>query len=350
MAEGYITCTKCSWINRSEDLICNACGVSLPRSSTSFAPTTSSTTVQPLPNSYSSTIGPSVATLSNPHAFHPQPSAPTQAVSYSDFGSSQNSVSSVPFNHSSIGSHLSTNVNTPSAMNTHYETTPFVNSVAPVTRPHERVDDFTSGFGSGSPYSGSQSHNNNSTLSQSFQTLTPSLAFGATTVMSTNISTSTPSVYRIREKFWGFGDNFTIEDSNWQPCYIVKGTVFSIGDQLSFQNINGKEVAAISQQCFNILPNYKIKQNGRVVAELQKEFTLIAPKITMRVHNVDSYSIKGNFFHHNFTFTRKGREVATVSKSLIAFTDSYGVKVMPGEDAVIILCACIIIDQMLHDS
>jgi uncharacterized protein YxjI len=399
MADGYSICTKCSWINKVEDLSCNACGASLPRSSTPFVPTasTTATAVQPpfqpsypvtvnpsvfVPsqtnsystrpqqsstysyaptsptrpstmqsytdqnassNSYSSPTRPYVATPSNAQAFYPQPSAPCEPNSNADFGSKQSSVPVATSNYPPTGSYVPSNVN--STTHAHHETSTFVNSAAPVNRPSEPVDDFASGFGKGTSYnSGVRPQSNNVLPTQVTPITVPSKPLASVP------SPNTASVYRIREKFWGFADNFTIEDSNRQPCYKVKGKVFAIGDQLSFQNLNGKEVAAISQQCLNFLPTYKIKQNGRVVAELQKEFTLMTQKFALRVNNVDNYSIKGNFFQHDFSFTKQGREVARANKQLLSFSDSYGVKVMPGEDAVIILCACIIIDQILHDN
>ena len=44
-----------------------------------------------------------------------------------------------------------------------------------------------------------------------------------------------------------------------------------------------------------------------------------------------------------------GREVAVVSKDHWSWTDSYGVDIVDGEDDVSILCAAIVIDQVLHD-
>ena len=61
------------------------------------------------------------------------------------------------------------------------------------------------------------------------------------------------------------------------------------------------------------------------------------------------FRIKEKFWSHEFEFKRQGRTVATVSKKLWSWTDSYGVDVEDGEDEVAVLCACIVIDQVLHD-
>ena len=69
----------------------------------------------------------------------------------------------------------------------------------------------------------------------------------------------------------------------------------------------------------------------------------------MDVPGPNDYTIDGSFWEREFKFVRSGRVVASVSKKLFSWTDSYGVDIIDGEDDVSILCACIVIDQVLHD-
>ena len=72
-------------------------------------------------------------------------------------------------------------------------------------------------------------------------------------------------------------------------------------------------------------------------------------KFSLDVPGPNDYEIDGSFWQHEFEFTRSGRRVASVSKEYWKWTDSYGVNIVDGEDDVSILCACIVIDQVLHD-
>lgn len=156
-------------------------------------------------------------------------------------------------------------------------------------------------------------------------------------------------IYRIREKFWGFGNNFTITDQNDEPVFNIKGKAFSWGDKLSFQDTLGNELAFISQKMLSFKPTYEIYVNGTLFAEVRKEFSWLSKKFTLDVPGPNDYSIDGSFWKHDYTFTRDAGVVAYVSKKLWSWTDSYGVDVIDGEDDVSILCACIVIDQVLHD-
>jgi len=156
-------------------------------------------------------------------------------------------------------------------------------------------------------------------------------------------------VYRINEKFWSLGDDFSITDEQGNPCFLVKGKVFSWGDKLSFQDAQGNELAHISQKLLTFLPKYEIYIKGQLFAELKKEFTWLKQKFTLDIPGPNDYEIEGSFWQHEFTFRRQGRVVAEVQKKYFSWTDSYGVDIFEGEDEVSILCACIVIDEILED-
>jgi uncharacterized protein YxjI len=156
-------------------------------------------------------------------------------------------------------------------------------------------------------------------------------------------------VFRIREKFWSWGNDFAITDQNEVPIYFVDGAAFSWGAKLSFQDTSRRELAFIAQKLMTLMPRYEIHVGGRLFAEVVKEWSWFQQKFTLDVPGPNDYSITGSFWQHEFEFVRSGRPVATVSKEYWSWIDSYGVDVAEGEDAVPILCACIVIDQVLHD-
>ncbi|MCP4521030.1 MAG: hypothetical protein GY827_05000 [Cytophagales bacterium] len=156
-------------------------------------------------------------------------------------------------------------------------------------------------------------------------------------------------IYRIKEKFWSWGTNFSINDENEQPVYKVDGEAFSWGDKLSVQDMHGKELAFISQKLLSFKPRYEIFVNGSLFAEVTKELSWFKQKFILDIPGPNDYSIEGSFWEHEYTFMRKGKVVATISKDLWNWTDCYGVETIEGEDDLTILCACIVIDQVLHD-
>ncbi|MEM1228713.1 MAG: LURP-one-related family protein [Planctomycetota bacterium] len=156
-------------------------------------------------------------------------------------------------------------------------------------------------------------------------------------------------IFRIQEKFWSLGGRFVITDDSGETRYIVQGKAFSWGNKLSFQDPNENEIAFINQKLMSWKPRYEIVIDGSVFAEVVKEWTWFKKTFTLDVPGPNDYTITGSFWAHEFNFDRGGKSVARVSKKVWAWTDSYGVEITEGEDETSILCACIVIDQVLHD-
>ncbi len=156
-------------------------------------------------------------------------------------------------------------------------------------------------------------------------------------------------IYTIKEKFWSFGDHFTIRDEAGNECFYVKGKAFSWGGNLTLTSISGKPLADISRKRFSFRTKYEIYREGNLFAEVRKEFAWFKSKFTLDVSGPNDYSIQGSFWDHEFTFNREGRTVAKISKSSWGWSDQYGIDINDEEDHISILATCIIIDQVLDD-
>lgn len=156
-------------------------------------------------------------------------------------------------------------------------------------------------------------------------------------------------IYRIKEAFWSWGNDFAITDREAYAVYRVDGKAFSWGDDLSLLDMQGNELARIRQRLMSFMPKYELLVGGQLFAEVRKEWSWFSKTFTLDVPGPNDYTINGSFWQHEFEFTRGGRRVASVSKDYWGWSDSYGVDIADGEDDVAILCSCIVIDQVLHD-
>ena len=154
--------------------------------------------------------------------------------------------------------------------------------------------------------------------------------------------------YLMKEKFWGFGDDFAIQDANGNDVFFVDGKAFTLGDKLSFQDMAGNELAFISQKLLSLKKRYDIYRNGNLFAEVLKEWSFFKDKFTVDVPGPNDYAVTGSFWDHEYAFERQGRTVAQVSKSYFNWTDTYGIDIVDGEDDVTILATAVVIDLVCH--
>jgi len=80
----------------------------------------------------------------------------------------------------------------------------------------------------------------------------------------------------------GDDDDFIIRNEAGEDCFFVDGKVFTIGAKLSFQDMNGHELAFIKQKLLNWGPTYEVYRDDTLVAVVKKKlFTFFHCKFTV---------------------------------------------------------------------
>lgn len=154
--------------------------------------------------------------------------------------------------------------------------------------------------------------------------------------------------YVIRQKFFSFGDRFSIKDETGNDIFLVQQQLLSFGKKLRIYDLAENELCYIEQQVFRFMPEYNIYIAGELVATLKKKFAFFR-------HDFDIYStggdyfINGDFWAHEFEIGRNGQIIARISKEFFSFTDTYGVEIDDRYDQVSTLALAIVIDMVCHD-
>ena len=155
--------------------------------------------------------------------------------------------------------------------------------------------------------------------------------------------------YVMKQKIFALGDDFIIRNEAGEDCFFVDGKVFTIGAKLSFQDMNGRELAFIKQKLLHWGPTYEIYRDDTLVAVVKKKlFTFFHCQFTVDVPGPDDFVAEGNFTDHEYVFSRESGVAATVSKQWFAWSDTYGVDVRDGQDDILILASTVVIDMACH--
>ena len=129
----------------------------------------------------------------------------------------------------------------------------------------------------------------------------------------------------------------------------MDGKVFSLGNQLSFQDMEGNELAFIRQKLLAWGPTYEIYRQGELQAIVKKSlFTLFQCRFSVDVPGPDDLEATGNFIDHEYSFTRGAGDRGGRLQAVAHLTDSYGVDIAEGEDDILILASTVVIDLACH--
>ncbi len=154
--------------------------------------------------------------------------------------------------------------------------------------------------------------------------------------------------YVMRQKLWALGDDFTIKDETGADRFLVDGRAFSIGEKLSFLDPAGRELIFIKEKVLSWGPTYQLQRAGGAITTVKKDlWTFLNDRFTVDVASdgatPDDLQVQGDFWDHEYTFSRAGNAVAGVSKKWFSLADTYGVDVAPGEDDALILACTVVV-------
>jgi uncharacterized protein YxjI len=153
----------------------------------------------------------------------------------------------------------------------------------------------------------------------------------------------------MKQKLFALGDDFVIRDAAGNDAFFVDGQAFSFGQRLSFQDLQGRELVFIKQKLLALGPTYELYRDGALVAVVTKElFTFFNCTFSVDVPGPDDLTADGDFTDHEYVVTRGPRLVATISKQWFTLTDTYGVDIADGEDAVLVLASTVVVDMACH--
>ena len=144
-----------------------------------------------------------------------------------------------------------------------------------------------------------------------------------------------------KQRLFSWFDSYDIFDEAGDVLYTVKGQL-SWGHTLKIFDKFGGYVGMVKQKIFTWMPTFEIYVQDTLVGSITREFTLFRPK-----YRIDCYGwqVEGSWWEWDYTVTRPdGTHVASVTKELWKWTDTYVIDVVRPEDSVGVLMLVLAID------
>lgn len=144
-----------------------------------------------------------------------------------------------------------------------------------------------------------------------------------------------------KQRFFSWFDSYDIYDENGKTLYTVKGQL-DWGHCLKIYDAAEQEVGTVKEEILTFLPKFNIYNNHAYLGCIRKEFSFFIPKFTVEFNG---WQVEGDFFEWDYTIqTAQGAPVATVSKELFQWTDTYVIDVNDSADALYALMLVLAID------
>ena len=144
-----------------------------------------------------------------------------------------------------------------------------------------------------------------------------------------------------KQKFFSWFDSYDIFDESGNTVYKVKGEL-AWGHLLRIYNREGYPIAHLKEKVLTWLPRFEMFLGENYIGSIKKEFTLLRPKYTI---DLNGWQVEGDWFEWDYTiFDSNGMRVATISKELWNWTDTYVLDICNPADALQVLMLVLAID------
>ncbi len=145
-----------------------------------------------------------------------------------------------------------------------------------------------------------------------------------------------------KQRFFSWFDSYDIYDEQGNTVYTVKGKL-AWGHRMEIYNAYGDHVATISEKVLTFLPKFEIYIGESYAGQIVKEFSILKPKFSMDFNN---WYVDGDFFEWDYEIYSGQDLVATISKELFNWTDTYSIDVANPNDALSALLVTLAIDAV----
>ena len=144
-----------------------------------------------------------------------------------------------------------------------------------------------------------------------------------------------------KQRFFSWFDSYDIYDEAGATLFTVEGQL-SWGHTLHINDTNGVHIATLKQRLFTFLPKFDLFIGEELVGTITKDFTFFVPAFDVDFNN---WRVQGQFMEWDYDILDKfGAQVATVSKELFNWTDTYVIDVRDPDNALCALMVVLAID------
>lgn len=144
-----------------------------------------------------------------------------------------------------------------------------------------------------------------------------------------------------KERVFSWFDSYDIYDESGAIVYTVKGQL-SWGHCLKIYDALGFEIGTVKERILTLLPKFELYLGDQYYGCVSKELSFFRPR-----YNIDcrGWHVEGNFLEWDYSIADSyGGFVASISKELFRWTDTYVIDVPDPANALCALMLVLAID------
>lgn len=144
-----------------------------------------------------------------------------------------------------------------------------------------------------------------------------------------------------QQRFFSWLDSYDIYDEAGRTLYSVEGRL-AWGHKLVIFDASGREVGLVREEVMTFLPRFTLSVQGRSIGQVCKEWTFFKPSYRL---DCLGWQVQGDWLAWDYTICDPGgAPIATISKQIFNWTDTYVLDVAQEGYALYVLMVALAID------
>lgn len=144
-----------------------------------------------------------------------------------------------------------------------------------------------------------------------------------------------------KQRLFSWFDSYDIYDEYNQVAYTVEGKL-SWGHCLHIYDSNHQHIGTIKEEVLTFLPKFNMYVNDQYIGRIYKEFSFFKPIYHIECND---WTIQGDWFEWDYQIINPQNQlIATISKELLHWSDTYVLDIVSPQDALYVLMVVLSID------
>lgn len=144
-----------------------------------------------------------------------------------------------------------------------------------------------------------------------------------------------------KQRAFSWLDSYDIYDEDGRTVFSVEGQL-GWGHRLQICDSAGRHVGTVKERVLTFLPCFEIYEGDDLVGRIRKEFSFLTPRFTV---DCKDWEVQGRIMEWDYEIVDgRGGLVATVTKELFRWTDTYVMDVRDPGDVLYVLMVVLAID------
>ncbi|MFC5181275.1 LURP-one-related/scramblase family protein [Actinomadura harenae] len=156
--------------------------------------------------------------------------------------------------------------------------------------------------------------------------------------------------FLIRDRVFGIGEDFWVEDENGQKVFLVDGKALRIRQTFELKTREGEVVAVIRKKLMSVHDVMVIERGGDKVATVHKKhFTLFRDQLKVDHEGGGEWTVRGDLLDKEYGIEGEEGPVALISRRWFRVRDTYAVDIVDGYDVPLAIAVAVCVDALTED-